>query len=572
MRAALQYTSGTQQVLLIDETATYYDRLSALFENFADYHLQLCNSTESAFHVINTSIVDSIIVNCCSSPYPCETFVAYINQHYPDTPIIVLAEQISIDQGDKLIAAQAIDYLSAHDLTADTLLRSLRYAVNTQQKNAEIQQLRQYDALTNVGNRHFFYRTLLQTLSKVPQGSHQVALLTIDLDGFRKFNTRFGVAAGDTVVQELGLRILSCLKSAESLARLGSDEFAVIIECEAGEDLEQLTCDLTERLLSRLKSGYPHSGANSSLPCSIGIAMAPQQATHLDELVRKATLARISAKQVHGCSYSLYRDSMEKDLGSGSDLEPELVTALRAGQFSLYYQPRIDLQSHSIVGAEALIRWHHPTRGLIMPGDFIHTCEQNGLIVPIGYWVIHQAGLHLQALKKQGLQLQRLGVNLSFRQFQDEHLVDTIRRIIQQNRIDTSVLEFELTESAIFNDEEHVLACIETLAQEGITFSLDDFGTGYSSFSLLHKLPISALKIDRSFISQVNESKEAAEIVRTIISLAQNMKMNVIAEGVETREQLEFLGNHQCDQIQGYYYSPPVAFEEFVQMLRNASN
>jgi EAL domain-containing protein (putative c-di-GMP-specific phosphodiesterase class I) len=202
-----------------------------------------------------------------------------------------------------------------------------------------------------------------------------------------------------------------------------------------------------------------------------------------------------------------------------------------------------------------------------MPGEFIPICERNGLIVSIGYWTIRQAGLHLKMLEEEGIKIDRLGVNLSFRQFKDEMLVDTIKRIIKQEAIDTSILEFELTESAIFNDEEHVRNCLDSLAEEGITFSLDDFGTGYSSFSLLHKLPISALKVDRSFVSQVNESSEAAEIVRSIINLAQNMNLTVIAEGVETREQLDFLIKHNCDEIQGYFYSPPVCFNDFKRMF-----
>ena len=189
------------------------------------------------------------------------------------------------------------------------------------------------------------------------------------------------------------------------------------------------------------------------------------------------------------------------------------------------------------------------------------------MIVPIGYWIIYQAIQHLRELGEAGLQIEKLGINLSFRQFKDDGLVDMIKRIVEQEQIDTTLLEFELTESAVFSDEAHVISCLKSLSAEGMTFSLDDFGTGYSSFTLLHKLPISTLKIDRSFVSQVQESSEAAEIVRSIISLAQNMNIRVIAEGVETREQLDFLVQHDCDEIQGYYYSPPVCFDDFKEML-----
>ncbi|SEA72531.1 putative bifunctional diguanylate cyclase/phosphodiesterase [Marinobacterium iners] len=249
-----------------------------------------------------------------------------------------------------------------------------------------------------------------------------------------------------------------------------------------------------------------------------------------------------------------------------SSYNPELWRALQREEFVLFYQPRIDLHEGSICGAEALIRWQHPKRGLLTPDHFIPDCEASGLVVPLGYWVIQQVGKSLPNMLASGLK-GRIGVNLSFRQFQDRFLATTIERLIKQHLIDTRTLEFELTETALCSDEEHVRESITQLSALGVEFSLDDFGTGYSSFSLLQKLPVATLKIDKSFIAGIPGNTDDEEIVRAMISLAHNLNKQVIAEGVENREQLEFLIRHECDQVQGYFFSRPICEEQFLTLL-----
>ncbi|WP_315981458.1 EAL domain-containing protein [Aliamphritea spongicola] len=267
----------------------------------------------------------------------------------------------------------------------------------------------------------------------------------------------------------------------------------------------------------------------------------------------------------------LFASSLPDTEGEYNDLEPDLILALQKEQFELFYQPRVDIRTGTIIGAEALIRWRHPERGLIAPGEFIELAERTGLIVPIGYWVIYRAGMDMQAIKRAQLDIGRIGVNLSFRQFEDRYLSRTIQRLIEKYRIDTSVLEFELTESALFSNEAHVRQGIEELNQLGITFSLDDFGTGYSSFTLLQKLPINSLKIDRSFTSGVIEQQDDREIVKAIINLSRSLNIEVIAEGVETRLQHDFLIEHGCYQAQGFLYSRPMPFQDFLTCCKTAS-
>ncbi|MET4161580.1 hypothetical protein CFI10_18380 [Marinobacterium iners] len=249
-----------------------------------------------------------------------------------------------------------------------------------------------------------------------------------------------------------------------------------------------------------------------------------------------------------------------------SSYNPELWRALQREEFVLFYQPRIDLHEGSICGAEVLIRWQHPKRGLLTPDHFIPDCEASGLVVPLGYWVIQQVGKSLPNMLASGLK-GRIGVNLSFRQFQDRFLATTIERLIKQHLIDTRTLEFELTETALCSDEEHVRESITQLSALGVEFSLDDFGTGYSSFSLLQKLPVATLKIDKSFVAGIPGNTDDEEIVRAMISLAHNLNKQVIAEGVENREQLEFLIRHECDQVQGYFFSRPICEEQFLALL-----
>ncbi|WP_415902558.1 EAL domain-containing protein [Neptuniibacter sp. QD29_5] len=568
MRSALRQLPGRhKKVLLVDKYQQNRMQIQSILERFPLYQLMFCEDQIEALSRVHLSDIDFILLSENVSPLPCSTIIADIYSSVPHIPIIVLNQYISEEQGLALIEAKATDFLSTNTLNADLLLRTLRHAEQSAKQNAEIQQLRNSDTLTTASNRQFFYQSLLRKLNNLAENKHHLALITIDLDDFRKFNTHYGFTSGDQVVAEMGERIQSSLKNDELFARLGSDEFAIIIDLSIEIDLQEAVREYLNKLIISLQQPYKHDQVETQLNCSIGVALAPENADEVDLLNQRASRARLNAKQIHGCSYACYRPSMDIDTNNPNDLEAELMPALRSKQFELFFQPRIDLRSGKISGAEALIRWQHPKRGLIMPADFIPQCESNGMIVAIGYWIIYQAGQHLQELKAAGLTIDKLGINLSFRQFKDDMLVDMIKRIIEQEQIDTSVLEFELTESAIFSDEEHVRACLKTLSEEGLTFSLDDFGTGYSSFSLLHKLPISALKIDRSFVSHVQDSSEAAEIVRSIISLSQNMNIKVIAEGVETREQLDFLIKHDCDEIQGYYYSPPISFSDFKQML-----
>ena len=487
---------------------------------------------------------------------------------YPTSaPVIIIHEEIPQQAGNKLLAASFSDFLSRSDLNDGTLTRSIRLLTQIHNQTSEISTLQACDTLTSLKNRASFYRVLQHQLNQIVNHSGALALISVDIDNFKAFNQRMGVAAGDQLLLDLKDRLLDCARPF-SVFRTGGDEFFLIITATSEDLIHTETNRLLEKMAGSLFASFTVSDQENILGISIGVTFSPENGFNSDSLTNQANQARSRAKRMHGCSFSIYEPSKDRAPPYEGLLESDIWTALQNGQFELYYQPRINLRSGKIVGAEALMRWNHPQHGLIMPGDFIPISEQTGQIIPMGFWAIYQSGRDLALMKNAGISLQKVGVNLSFRQFQDDHLAKTLHRIIDTEKIDTCILEFELTESALFSDDLHVQQSIEQLSKIGIDFSLDDFGTGYSSFALLQKLPISALKIDRSFVAKIPESSDDTEIVRAIINLAHNLNMGVIAEGVETRSQLEFLIQNDCDQVQGFFFSPPVPLADFMKMMQ----
>lgn len=556
------------QLAVLDTSGRAAQQLSTLLPSFEGYRLHHQHQLGGLRRLLNLGSVDLIFLHCEHSLSTCRRTVELLRSLVPEIPIIALATRMTDEIGQQLKEQGATDYLSLEEFSRPLLKRVVHYGIRQEKQSQQLKRLRHSDPLTRISNRTSFYRSLNALLER-PVEQTPMALLTIDIDGFTQLNHNLGPRGGDAIVLLLSRRLQQAVLPGEQLARMGTDEFAMLIHPTGGEDIYQFTKTRAAQLLNILTPPYRYNGQDTMAYCSIGIALTPEHGERGDDIIRRASLARFKAKKQHGCSYALFDESLESHISNApSAMEAEMFTALRANQFTLYYQPRVELSTGRIIGAEALIRWLHPKKGLIMPDKFIPLAEDTGLIVPIGYWAVHSAGMSLMKLRAQGLLQGRIGVNLSFRQFKDEQLAATITRIIDQQQIATCALEFELTESALIKDERHVRACIEQLNALGIAFSLDDFGTGYSSFALLQKLPIHTLKIDRSFISNVHCNADDAEIVRAIINLAHNLEKAVIAEGVETEEQLDFLRHQGCDQVQGYYFSRPIPFEDFEQMLR----
>ncbi len=572
MSSAAKCINIPSQCLLIDSCGYSVDQLLQHFDptQQAVKHCAFDQATE----YLSQNAYDLIFLHTCYTDTNALSELHYLRQQHPDIPVIIFDQKLSAERIEEFTCWRANDYLQLQDLTQPLLQQTIRHGLTVRQLLKEINHLNQVDPLTGMTNRHQFYKQLSSQLRQFRQGQSRpdtnYALLNVDLDGFRRFNHINGYAAGDKIVKEMAGRLIELAPGL--IARLGNDEFVLLIDCPADDDCAQAATLLCYQIMHALAEPYHYRDLEIILPCSIGVSFAPQRSCETDTLIHQATQARLKAKQQSTCSYSMYTQESPSDKELSPVIEPDLMNALRRQEFELYYQPRIDIASGRIIGAEALIRWNHPEKGLIFPDAFISTAERTGLIVPIGYWVIQQAGEDINRLKDAGLDITHLSVNLSFRQFQDSYLCRTIERLIDRYNIDTNILEFELTESALFNNETHVLESIEQLHKLGINFSLDDFGTGYSSFSLLQTLPISSLKIDRSFVSHIHENQDNREIVKALIRLAHSLKKEIIAEGVETPQQLDFLASYGCHQAQGYLYSKPIPFDQYCAMLHQSIN
>ncbi|WP_286240934.1 putative bifunctional diguanylate cyclase/phosphodiesterase [Neptuniibacter halophilus] len=485
----------------------------------------------------------------------------------PEVPIISIIDKDSPVERERLLRAKATDYISLSNFSEDTLNRSIRYALQNAEQRKLIQELRDTDSLTGLGNRQFFYRELETKLEQNKKMGTKLAVISMDINNFRAMNSRYGQHHGDIVVEELARRLSLIESEKTSTARLGNDEFSIIVDISAYEDTGVVTKEIIQKIMNSIMQPVVYGRSEVQIKCSIGASFYPEHGDDAEQLVHRAVVARQESKKAFETRYTFFSNELESRDNLYSELAPQIAFALRSNQFVLHYQPQINLRNGQIEGAEALIRWQHPEKGLLYPDSFIPICEQMGLIVPIGYWIIHQACMDINRLKSSGIDLKHIGVNLSFRQFGDDNLVPTIKRILEKTKADTSVLELELTESALHDDQNHVISCLQSLSETGLSFSLDDFGTGYSSFSLLQKLPIDTIKIDRSFITNVTTCADDAEIVRAIINLAHNMGKSVIAEGVEEQHQLDFLVEQECDFVQGYFFSKPVSFDLFQHTL-----
>lgn len=453
------------------------------------------------------------------------------------------------------------DWLVDASLTGDVLRRCLRHVRERGLLEHTLQRLAEEDPLTGIANRQGF-QTLLAV--RLAEGDGRgIALGHLDLDNFRHANDALGHQAGDRLILQVVARLKSQLEACDQLARLGSDEFALLINTHRAPERAEW---MAERITEVMAEPYWVDGESLLIGCSLGIAHARANAG-ADPLMWHAHIAMQQAKSTQGCTFHVFNERINRNARSLADLESELRRALRRDELELHYQPRLDLGTGQIVGLEALVRWRHAERGLLAPSEFVPLAEQSGLIVPLGYWVISRALRDMQALRERGLEPLHMAVNLSFRQFQDSQLLSTLSRLITERGVEAQWLEFELTETAVMRRSDLVKQTMDALGRLGVRFSLDDFGTGFSSFVHLNSLPIALLKIDKSFVGGMESREENRKLVHAMINLAHNLKLEVVAEGVETPEQLALLRDFGCDQVQGYFISKPLPLAELVDYL-----
>jgi diguanylate cyclase (GGDEF)-like protein len=433
--------------------------------------------------------------------------------------------------------------------------------------NQQLRHLATHDSLTGLPNRVLLDDRLQQAIAHADRDMRAFAVLICDLDRFKLINDSLGHRAGDELLQEVARRLSTVVRTADTVARFGGDEFVLIGTSIADADD---AAQLASRVMDVLQAPVRIAAIDIHTSPSIGIAMYPDDGTTTQTLLARADAAMYSAKQHGRGNFRRYTQGMHAGTEDRVQLESDLHSALTANQFALYYQPKVDTRTGAVRSAEALIRWVHPTRGVISPADFIPLAEECGLIGAIGGWVIREACRQARAWQDEGVPPLRVSVNLSASQFRDSGLVDSIRRALDDARLEARFLEVELTEGAVMSDPEQSIAILEHLSAMGVLVSVDDFGTGYSSMSYLRRFPIDKLKIDRVFIDEIVSRPEDASIVRAIVSLAHSLRLKVVAEGVETPAQLDFLKLAGCDEYQGYHFSRPLPAADFEALIRES--
>lgn len=476
---------------------------------------------------------------------------------------------VQLDQG-WLAAMVAIIALGLIGITLGLLVFDLHMRSRVRRHNAELEvanaKLRHaatHDALTGLPNRSLLADRLHQAISHSQRQPSPFAVALIDLDRFKSVNDSLGHLAGDELLRQIVMRLQPLLRASDTLARMGGDEFVMILAdgtCEgAAQALHRIQQDITRPITV--------SGVELRISCSIGVALYPADAKDSETLMRHADAAMYHAKKEGRDNIQFFAEGMASFVREKLEIESGLRHALANNEFVLHYQPKVDISSGRIDGAEALIRWAHPERGLVLPAAFIPVAEETGLIRPIGEWVLREACSELRRWHDAGFSRLRMSVNLSAEQFQQSALLKIVQSALEDAGIPPQYLELELTESCVMRDAERSIQVLTELADLGVCISVDDFGTGYSSLSYLSRLPLQRLKIDRSFIRDIENSRDDAEIIRAIVSMAHSLKLNVTAEGVETGAQHDFLRTLGCEQYQGFLCSPPVPADLFLEAL-----
>lgn len=423
----------------------------------------------------------------------------------------------------------------------------------------------EHDFLTGLPNRVLLNDRVNQAILLAQRNRRRVAVLFLDLDGFKHINDSLGHSVGDKLLKSVGKRLVDCVRGSDTVSRYGGDEFVVLLSEEETTENASVTA---RRMLRALAEAHFIDQHDLHVTCSVGISLYPDDGLNAESLIKNADTAMYQAKENGRQTFQFFKSAMNVRAVERQAIEECLRRALERQEFVVHYQPKINLKTGRIIGAEALLRWTHPIRGPVSPSQFIPVAEDCGLILPIGTWVLRQACQQAQAWVAAGLPMGTMAVNISAIQLRDENFVDTVFAILKDTGLDPSLLEVELTESVLMKHAEYTASVLKALRARGVQVAVDDFGTGFSSLSYLRKFPIDALKIDQSFVSQITTVPDETIIVNAVISLGRSLKLRVVAEGVETQEQLAFLQAHHCDEAQGYYFSQPVLPQQFAKLLK----
>lgn len=435
--------------------------------------------------------------------------------------------------------------------------------------NAKIEFLAHHDPLTNLPNRLLLKARLNKSIEKCVELNQKLAILFIDIDNFKVINDTYGHSIGDKIINLVAQRLQKDIRKNDTISRIGGDEFILVIEnIEEHKNIEKIA----SKIMSDFKDPIKLEEYLFETTISMGISIFPNNGLNVEELIKQADTAMYSAKNAGRNQYQFYKDEMTSEIFEKIVMKQEISDAIKNSEFEVYYQPQINTKTNQIIGAEALLRWNHKSLGVITPNEFIPHAEETKLIIPLGDFVLKNACLFMKKLQNDGLlKNAKVAVNLSTVQLKHSDIFETVKKNLELTKLDPKFLELEITETFIMENIEESILILQNLKNIGVQLSIDDFGTGYSSLSYLKQFPIDKLKIDKSFICEIPNSKKDVAITKTIIALAQGLEIEVIAEGVEKQEQKEFLMLQNCDEIQGWIYSKALKENSFVDFVKNFS-
>ena len=567
------------RVLIIDDEEQIRNLLIDVLGS--TYQCSAAGSAEEALTALSDHTFDLVISDIDMGGMSGLELVPRVHSLSPDTVVVMVSGNQDIEFAIKALRVGAFDYMTKPiDLrhVEASVERALNHAKLLQEKRrdkeqiesllqqrtAEVDWLAYYDTITQLPNRALFEDRLTQAVAIAKAAKQSLGVLFISLDQFKKVNDSLGHGPGDVLLREFAERLKSCINKSDTVARFGSDEFALL---RTGIDGTKDVIETIGSLSQVLKFSFDLPGHELFATASVGISLFPLDGEDGHTLLKNAGAALYRAKKSGGANYQFFTADMHELASSRLELESNLRRAIQNEEFLLHYQPRVSVDSLAITGVEALIRWQHPQLGLVSPSEFIPLAEDTGLIVPIGEWVLRTACLQGRRWLDEGFEPVQIAVNISARQFHDRDLSPTVIRVLEETGFPPQYLELELTESSIMQNAEFAAEMLGRLKSMGINISIDDFGTGFSSLASLKRLPIDALKIDQSFVMEATSDPDDAALVMAIITLAHNLRLKVIAEGVETEDQLRFLQLLRCDEIQGYFFSKPVAAETLVALF-----
>jgi diguanylate cyclase (GGDEF)-like protein len=573
----------TQKLLIIDDEAQIRHLLLDLFSNLYDCYEAA--SAEEALAALSEQTFDLVISDIDMGGMSGLELVPRVHSIAPDTVVVMISGNQDIEFAIRALRVGAFDYITKpidirhveasveRALNHSQLLREKRRYKEQledllQQRTAQVDWLAYYDTVTQLPNRALFEDRVTQAVSIAKATGQSLGVLFISLDQFKKVNDSLGHGPGDSLLREFAARLKSCISKSDTVARFGNDEFALLrTQINGTKDVIETIGSLSQVL----KFAFDLPGHELYATTSVGVSLFPMDGEDCQTLLKNAGAALYKAKRSGGANYQFFTADMHELATRRLALETNLRRALQNEEFLIQYQPRVSVDSLQITGVEALVRWQHPQLGLISPSEFIPLAEDTGLIVPIGEWVLREACEQNRRWQQQGFAPVQMAVNISARQFHDQDLPQTVIRILDDSGLSPAHLELELTESSIMQNAEFADGVLNRWKNMGIKISIDDFGTGFSSLASLKRLPIDALKIDQSFVRDATTDTDDGAIVMAIITLGHNLRLKVVAEGVETEEQLRFLQLLRCDEIQGNFFSKPLPADAVVSLFDPAT-